>query len=48
MRDNIVQGYVQQTVSVEPYFKGSIMRWLSLNYDVDYVLSRLMIGGDNQ
>ncbi|MDE7024745.1 MAG: hypothetical protein K2O88_02560 [Paramuribaculum sp.] len=45
MRDNIVQGYVQQTVSVEPYFKGSIMRWLSLNYDVDYVLSRLMIGG---
>lgn len=44
MRDNVIQGYNQQTVSIKPYFKGSILRWLSINYDAGYGFSRLKIG----
>ncbi len=44
MRDNIVQDYSQQTVSIKPYFKGSILRWLSVDYETTYGFSRLKIG----
>lgn len=44
MRDNIVQDYSQQTISIKPYFKGSLLRWLSVNYQANYGLSRLAIG----
>ncbi len=44
MRDNIVQGYGQQTVSIKPYFKGSILRWLSVDYEATYGFSRIKIG----
>lgn len=44
MRDSEVQHYCQLTVSVKPYFKGSIFRWLSVNYDANYAFSQLKIG----
>lgn len=44
MRDYVVEEYGQQTVSVKPYFKGSLCKWFSLNYDANYVFSRLKIG----
>lgn len=44
MRDNAPCDYRQQTVSVKPYFRGSILRWLSLNYDANYGFSRLAVG----
>ncbi len=44
MRDNLVEDYTQQTVSVKPYFKGSLYKWLSMNYDANYSYSRLEIG----
>lgn len=43
MRDNIVQDDNQQTLSVKPYFKGSIFKWLSATYDANYGFSRLVI-----
>ena len=45
MRDNIVEDYSQQTVTVKPYFRGSLCKWLSVNYDADYGFSQLKIGG---
>lgn len=45
MRDNVVEDYIQQSVSVKPYFKGSLCKWLSANYDADYGFFRLRIGG---
>ncbi|MCM1140459.1 MAG: TonB-dependent receptor, partial [Muribaculum sp.] len=43
MRDNILEDYNQQTISVKPYFKGSLCKWLSVNYDANYGFSRLKI-----
>ena len=43
MRDNKVMPYDQIAAVVKPYFKGSIVRWLSLNYDANYGFSRLKI-----
>ena len=49
MRDNIMEDYSQQTLSVKPYFKGSLCKWLSVNYDANYGFSQLKIGGtDNR
>lgn len=48
MRDNVAEGFEQQTVSVKPYFRGSIFKWLSVNYDATYVGSRLKIVDDAQ
>lgn len=44
MRDNIVEDYSQQTLSIKPYFKGSLCKWLSVNYDANYGFSQLKIG----
>lgn len=44
MRDNIIEDYNQQALNVKPYFKGSLFRWLSVNYDANYGFSRLKIG----
>ncbi len=43
MRDNVVQDCDQQIVSVKPYFKGSLLKWLSVNYDACYGFSELKI-----
>ncbi len=45
MRDDIVNPYRQTTVSAKPYFKGSILRWLSMNYEAAYGFSQLKIDG---
>lgn len=43
MRDDAVIPYRQTSVGVKPYVKGSIMRWLSADYEADYVFSKLKI-----
>lgn len=45
MRDNVVEDYSQQTMGLKPYFRGSLCRWLSVNYDANYGFSQLKIGG---
>ncbi len=45
LRDNVVTPYKGLTVEVKPYFKGSILRWLSANYEAEYKYSRLSISG---
>lgn len=46
MRDNSVIPYRQTSISVKPYFKGSIVKWMSMNYEADYQFTRLHIGDD--
>lgn len=43
MRDNEVMPYRRIAAGVKPYFKGSIMRWLSANYEASYGFSKLEI-----
>lgn len=47
MRDDIAEDYSQQTVNLKPYFKGSLCKWLSVNYDANYGFSQLRIGGSD-
>lgn len=44
MRDDIVQDFCQRTLSVKPYFKVSLCKWLSLDFDANYCISELSIG----
>ena len=46
MRDNTVIPYRQITAGVKPYFKGSLLKWLSANYEASYGLSRQTINGE--
>lgn len=46
MRDNAVIPYKQTTAGIRPYFKGSLLRWLSANYEAEYGFSKLTVGGD--
>lgn len=46
MRDNSVIPYRQLTAGLKPYFKGSICRWLSANYEAAYGFSRLKIDSE--
>lgn len=43
MRDGEVIPYKQTAVGVKPYFKGSVLRWLSVNYEAEYGFSRLNV-----
>jgi len=43
MRDNEVIPYHQIAAGVKPYFKGSLTRWLSVNYEASYGFSKLKI-----
>lgn len=43
MRDDAVIPYRQTAVGVKHYVKGSIMRWLSADYEAEYVFSKLKI-----
>ncbi len=47
MRDNVIIPYLQQSAGIKPYFKGSILKWLSVNYEADYSYSRLTIEGES-
>lgn len=40
--------FSQQSLSLEPYFKGSILKWLSANYDFRFNLNRLAIKGNDE
>lgn len=44
VRNNIAEDYRQLTFHIKPYFKGSLCKWLSVNYDAGYSFSRLEIG----
>lgn len=44
MRDGEVIAYRQTNAGVKPYLKGSLLRWLSANYEAQYGFSRLSIG----
>ena len=46
MRDDTVIPYRQISTGVKPYFKGSIMRWLSANYEAEYGFSNLNIADE--
>ncbi len=46
MRDNEVVPYMQVSGEVKPYLKGSLLRWLSVNYEGGYNLSVLKIRDD--
>ncbi len=46
MRDGKVIPYRQLSAGVKPYFKGSIVRWLSITYEAEYGLSKLNIEKD--
>ncbi len=46
MRDNTVIPYNQVAAGIKPYLKGSILSWLSANYDAEYRFSKLSIAGD--
>lgn len=43
MRDNLVIPYKQTTLDLKPYFKGSILSWLSANYEAEYGFSRFTV-----
>ncbi|MDE6545265.1 MAG: carboxypeptidase-like regulatory domain-containing protein, partial [Paramuribaculum sp.] len=40
MRDYEVIPYRQMTAGIKPYFKGSILKWLSANYEANYGVSK--------
>ena len=46
MRDAKVIPYQGLSAGVKPYFKGSLLRWLSVNYDGEYTFSCLDIEGE--
>lgn len=46
MRDNDVIPYRQFSASLKPYFKGCIIRWISINYEAEYGFSKLNINRD--
>lgn len=45
MRDNAVVPYRQTKAGIKPYFKGSLLKWLSANYEAEYRFSRLSLNG---
>lgn len=47
MRDGAVIPYRQRSVTAAPYFKGSLLRWLSANYEAEYGYSRLHTAGSS-
>ncbi|MDO5396264.1 MAG: TonB-dependent receptor [Bacteroidales bacterium] len=47
MRNNIRQRFRQNTVKANPYLKGSLTRWLSMDYALDMTVNTLKTGGRN-
>lgn len=43
MRDNAEIPSRQLSAGVNPYFKGSLLKWLSVNYEANYQFSKLVI-----
>lgn len=46
MRENAMIPYHQIAAGVKPYFKGSLTKWLSANYEASYGFSKLKIDGE--
>lgn len=46
MRDNVVMRYRQTRMEIKPYFKGSILSWLSANYEAEYGFSAITVDGE--
>lgn len=46
MRDGAVIPYRKISAGVKPYFKGSILRWLSTNYEAEYGFSNICIADE--
>lgn len=46
MRNGEVIPYKQFNAGVKPYFKGSVLSWLSMNYEADYSFSHLKVNGE--
>ncbi len=46
MRDGKVSGSRQATFAAKPYFKGSLARWMSVDYEARYGYSRLTVGAE--
>lgn len=47
MRDNTVVPYRQVSAGVKPYLKGSLLKWLSANYEASYGFYGLKIAGES-
>ena len=47
MRDDIIQGFRHQNISVSPYLKGSLTRWLSMNYALNLNVNSMKIGAQS-
>ena len=47
MRDNTVNPYRQVSAAIKPYFKGSLLRCLSLNYEANYGFSLLKVNAES-
>ena len=45
MRDGTVLEYRQPSAEIKPSFKGSLTRWLSVSYDLRYVITAMNIKG---
>ncbi len=46
MRDGDVIPYRQMAAQVKPYFKGSLLRWMTVNYEANYQFSRLAVNAE--
>ena len=46
MRDNLVIPYRQAGAGMKSYFKGSLLKWLSANYEADYSFTKLRVDGE--
>lgn len=46
MRDDAVIPYRQAMAGIKPYLKGSVLKWLSANYEAEYGFSRLAVDGE--
>lgn len=46
MRDGSPVGYRQSVLALKPYFRGSLIKWLSANYQADYNVSRMKLSDE--
>lgn len=46
MRDGDVISFKQTGIQIKPYFKGSLLSWLSVSYDISYGYTKLKIDID--
>lgn len=47
MRDYALKEYDQKSITVTPYFKGSLTKWLAVNYDAKYGFTELRVNASD-